>query len=77
MLFGGKPVIGGFGNTVNDILYRGAKEEIEAETRRLLNDYAKSGAGTKGVVLGADCTIPRDTDYDHLRWVRAAAQDLS
>jgi uroporphyrinogen decarboxylase len=67
-LFGGRPVIGGFNNTTRGILYRGAREEIEAETKRLLAE-----AGTTGIVLGADCTIPRDTDLRHLQWVRDAA----
>ena len=44
------------------------KEEIEEETRNILDE-----AGTTGVVLGADCTIPRDTDVNHLAWVREAA----
>jgi uroporphyrinogen decarboxylase len=64
-LFGGKPVLGGFANTTQDILYRGSKDEIQGETRRLLNE-----AGRQGVILGADCTIPRDTDLEHLNWVR-------
>ncbi|MDR1398748.1 MAG: uroporphyrinogen decarboxylase [Treponema sp.] len=67
-LFGGRPVIGGFDSTINGVLYKGGKAEIEAETRRLLQE-----AGTTGVVLGADCTIPRDINLDHLRWVRDAA----
>lgn len=71
-LFGGKPVIGGFDNTAGGVLYRGTREEIEAETRRLLKE-----AGTTGVVLGADCTIPRDTDLRHLQWVRDAAASFS
>jgi uroporphyrinogen decarboxylase len=71
-LFKGKPVIGGFGNTVNDILFKGSRAEIEAETGRLLKE-----AGTLGVVLGADCTINREINRDHLRWVRDAAAALS
>ncbi|MDR3302999.1 MAG: uroporphyrinogen decarboxylase [Treponema sp.] len=67
-LFGGRPLIGGFDNTVNGVLYKGSKAEIEAETERLLRE-----AGATGVVLGADCTIPRDINLDHLRWVRDAA----
>jgi uroporphyrinogen decarboxylase len=68
-LFKGKPVIGGFGNTVSDVLYRGSRAEIEEETGRLLKE-----AGTLGVVLGADCTVPRDINLDHLSWVRAAGR---
>lgn len=67
-LFGGRPVIGGFDSTVNGVLYKGSKAEIQAETIYLLQE-----AGTTGVVLGADCTIPRDIPFDHLRWVRDAA----
>jgi uroporphyrinogen decarboxylase len=67
-LFGGKPVIGGFGNTTGDVLYKGSRTEIEAETERLLKE-----AGTLGVALGADCTVPRDISRDHLKWVRDKA----
>jgi uroporphyrinogen decarboxylase len=66
--FRGKPVIGGFGNTTADILYKGSRAEIEAETERLLKE-----AGTLGVALGADCTVPRDIPRDHLKWVRDKA----
>jgi uroporphyrinogen decarboxylase len=67
-LFGGKPVIGGFDNTVNGVLCRGSKAEIQAETRRLLAE-----AGRAGIILGADCTLPRDLDLQRLQWVREAA----
>lgn len=64
-----KAVIGGFGNLDNEILYTGTKEEIQAETKRLL-----AAAGRTGVILGADCTVPRDTDWKHFEWVREAAK---
>ncbi|GHV95612.1 uroporphyrinogen decarboxylase [Spirochaetia bacterium] len=67
-LFRGKPIIGGFDNTSAGLLYRGSKAEIQAETRRLL-----AGAGRAGVILGADCTLPRDISLERLRWVREAA----
>jgi uroporphyrinogen decarboxylase len=70
-IFGGKPVLGGFGNTKDDILYKGSKADIEAETARLLAE-----AGTAGTIIGADCTVPRDTPLDHLRWVRDAASKI-
>ena len=69
-LFGGRAVIGGFDNTTNGVLYRGSKEEVERETRRLLEE-----AGTVGVILGADCTIPSDTPLERLEWVRRAAEN--
>jgi uroporphyrinogen decarboxylase len=71
-LFGGKPVIGGFDNTAAGILYKGSKAEIEAETDRLLNEARNQGA-VKGLALGADCTLPRDINPDHLKWVRDRA----
>ncbi|MDR1363415.1 MAG: uroporphyrinogen decarboxylase [Spirochaetaceae bacterium] len=70
-LFNGKPVIGGFGNTVKDILYCGSRAEIEAETAAVLKE-----AGTTGVALGADCTIPPDINLARLRWVRDKAAAL-
>lgn len=69
-LFGGRAVIGGFGQTEDDLIYKGSEEEIKGETKRLLDEV-----GTTGVVLGADCTIPRDTDIAHLQWVRQAANE--
>jgi len=68
-LFRGRPVIGGFDNSVEGVLYRGSREEIEAETARLLAE-----SGRRGVMLGADCTIPRDTAVERLRWAREAAR---
>jgi uroporphyrinogen decarboxylase len=70
-LFGGKPVIGGFDNTASGVLYKGNKEEIEAETARILRE-----SGTRGVALGADCTLPRDIDLWHLEWVREKAKEF-
>ena len=50
------------------VLYSGSKTEVQAETRRLVEK-----AGRKGVILGADCTVPRDIDWQRLDWVREAA----
>ena len=71
-IFGGKAIIGGFDNTENGVLYRGSKEEIEKETVRLLDD-----AGTRGIILGADCTVPADISIEHLKWVRETAREYS
>jgi uroporphyrinogen decarboxylase len=67
-LFKGRTVLGGFSNTENDILYKGDKETIQAETRRLLKN-----AGSSGIILGADCTVPSNIALEHLNWVREAA----
>lgn len=63
--FGDKCVLGGFDNRKQGILYSGTREEIEAETERLIKE-----AGTRGVMLGADCTLPSDIDVKRLAWVR-------
>lgn len=71
-LFSGRAVIGGFANTEEGILYQGSKAQIEAETERILK-----GAGTQGIILGADCTIPSDTPLEHLEWVRNKAKEIA
>lgn len=68
-LFGGRCVIGGFPNTKESILFKGTKEEITAETKRLVEE-----AGKVGVIIGADCSLPYDISIDHLKWVREALQ---
>lgn len=68
-IFGERAALGGFGNLDSELLYKGTKEEIQAETKRLLDK-----AGRQGIILGADCTVPRDTDWAHFEWVREAAK---
>lgn len=68
-IFKGKAVIAGFANTKDSLLYKGTKEEIQAETKRILSE-----AGRTGVILGADCTVPKDIDWQRLEWVREAAK---
>ena len=67
-IFPGRTVLGGFANSLEGVLYSGTKAEVQAETRRLVEK-----AGRKGVILGADCTVPRDIDWQRLDWVREAA----
>ncbi len=64
-MFGGKPVCGGFAQATT--IYKGTESEVEKETF----DYLKD-AGTVGVMIGADCTVPVDIDDDRLNWVRRA-----
>jgi uroporphyrinogen decarboxylase len=66
-LFHDKPVIGGFDNTAGSLLFTMDEAAVKAETRRLI-----AGAGRRGVILGADCTIPRNTETRRLNWVRDA-----
>lgn len=68
-IFGGRCVIGGFGNSMEDVLYSGTKESISKKTHDILDH-----AGKVGIIIGADCTVPRDTDWSHFDWVREAAE---
>ncbi|MBP3940933.1 MAG: hypothetical protein J6D00_05535 [Christensenellaceae bacterium] len=71
-LFGGKCVIGGFGNNNTDMLCAGTKEEIQAEVEKIFRE-----AGTTGVIIGADCTTHLDTPVEHLQWVYEKAAELT
>ena len=70
-IFGGRAVIGGFDNRHTGLLYKGSQSEIENLTEQLLRD-----AGKTGVILGADCTVPRDIDLNRLKWVRDKAATI-
>jgi uroporphyrinogen decarboxylase len=67
-IFKGKTVMGGFGNTDKDVLYRGSREQVEEETERIIRE-----AGSQSLILGADCTVPRDIDIERFEWVRSKA----
>ncbi len=71
-IFKGKTVMGGFGNTDKDVLYRGSREQVEEETERIIRE-----AGSQSLILGADCTVPRDIDIERFEWVREKAASLS
>ena len=64
--FGGRCVLGGFDNRKSGVLYSGSREEIEAETEKLVKE-----AGVKGVMIGADCSLPSDIATERFKWVRA------
>ena len=67
-IFGDRAVIGGFGNTKKDILFKRSEEEIKKQTKEILEK-----SGREKIILGADCTVPYDIDLKHLEWVREAA----
>ena len=70
-LFGGQTVLGGFENGRAALLNTGSRAELEAETKRLL-----AAAGSQGVILGADCTVPDDFEIERLDWIRQAASQF-
>ena len=65
----GCTVWGGFDNRPGTFLYTASKEEIEAETRRLIDE-----GGRLGYILGADCSIHDELDEERIRWVAQAAR---
>ena len=69
-LFGDRPVMGGLDNSTKGILYSGTKQQIQDKVHALIAE-----TGNQGVLLGADCTVPRDIDYDHLCWAIEAAHN--
>jgi uroporphyrinogen decarboxylase len=70
-LFGGKAVLGGFDIADNSILYQGTRSDIESEVKRIVSE-----AGNRGVIVGANCTIKSDIDFERLIWVKEAAAKL-
>ena len=68
--FGGKCVLGGFDNRKTGLLANGTKEEIQAFARKLVWE-----AGTTGVMLGADCTLPNTISTERIQWVVDAVNE--
>ncbi len=73
---GGRPVLGGYqtlwdGNGHTGIIYNGTKEEIQAYTRDLILNYGKLG-----LMLGGDCTVDADIDWEHIKWIVEAAREI-
>lgn len=62
--FGGKCVLGGFDHTEKGVLWRGTKEEIEAETEKWLRENRENG-----MIIGADCSLGRGMNLEHIKWV--------
>ncbi len=69
--FGGKTCVGGFDNRPQGILNTGTEKEIKDYTKKLIDDFGT----TRGLILGADCTIPATISPDHIRWVIEAAEE--
>lgn len=67
-----KCILGGFDNRKVGVLYRGDKASVQAEARRLVRE-----AGVTGTMIGADCTIPNDIDWERIRWVIEAVREES
>lgn len=67
-IFGGRAVIGGFANSPGSLIEVGSRVEIETFTAGLISE-----AGSKGVLIGADCTLPSTIALERLEWIRQKA----
>ena len=68
--FRGRPAWGGFDNRTGGVLYAGDKKAVQAETKRLIEQ-----GGSRGFMLGPDCSMPNDITTERIRWVVEAACD--
>lgn len=70
--FPDKVIIGGFSNQEGSILYTGTKEELQAETEKLVKE-----AGRERLIIGADCSlIPEKISYEKVAWIKEKADTL-
>lgn len=70
-LFPGKVLLGGFPNSPGSLIENGSKEELEEFTEKIIK-----GTGKKGIIIGADCTVPSTIDLYRLEWIREKAASL-
>ncbi|MCH4021721.1 MAG: hypothetical protein LKE61_12680 [Erysipelotrichaceae bacterium] len=71
-IFHGAPVLGGFDNNTGTLLDSGSDAEIFDGVKKILDK-----SGTKGVALGADCTISSEIPVERLKLVVKAAEKYS
>lgn len=67
----GCTVWGGFDNRPDSLIYKGTKEEVEAETARLITD-----GGKQGFIIGPDCSIHDELPVERIRWIVDAARRI-
>lgn len=67
----GCTVWGGFDNRSGTLLYTGTREEIERETRALIEQ-----GGKRGYILGADCSLHDELPEERIRWVVETARKI-
>lgn len=69
--FGPRTIMGGFDNRPGKLLASGTEQEIKAYTQNILQQV-----GTRGVIVGADCSLPEDIDHARVRWVVEACEEF-
>lgn len=74
--FGGRTVFGGFDNRVHGLLYTEPRSVVMEETRRIVSDYAEATGSTRGLMIGADCSLRPDFERGRIAWVREALDNM-
>lgn len=69
--FAGRPLMGGFDNRTEGLLYNADEAAVKACTKEQLASV--DGA----VILGADCSLPADIAPERIRWVVEAAGEFA
>ena len=75
--FGMRPVMVGFDNRKNGLLYCGSQAQVEEETRRIIEMYRRTFGSTDTLILGADCSFLTDFSPERFRWVLDTAKACS
>ncbi|QTF07855.1 uroporphyrinogen decarboxylase [Brenneria izadpanahii] len=70
-IFPGKALLGGFDNTTQGALYKGVADEIEKQTCDIIAHNGKAG-----LLLGADCSVPKDIDFENIRFAAKIANRI-
>lgn len=71
-IFENKAILGGFDNTINGDLYQGNLAKIEEITRSIVTK-----TGKKGLLLGADCSVPADIDFKNIQYALKIANTIT
>ena len=75
--FGGRPVLGGFDNRQGKLLFAGEKADIQAETRRLIDDYREKTGSTNGLIIGGDCSYLPPFQLERVNWVSETIRKMA
>ncbi len=70
--FPDKVIIGGFSRQEGSILYTGNKEQLQAETQKMVEE-----AGRDRLIIGADCSLdPEYMSFEKVAWIKEKADTL-
>lgn len=68
--FAPRTIMGGFDNREGTLITEGSEQAIKEHVIKTLQTV-----GTKGVIIGADCSLPETIDHRRIRWVVEACEE--